>query len=253
MKGQYLLGIDLGTSATKAALYRTDGTLVAEATAEVPINYLRPGVVEQDSDDFYRTAAQTVRCCVTESGVDPRQIAALAFDSQMAGVGTIDENFNPATHFDSWLDMRCEPYIKQMDAQLGGMITRLSGCAPTCDHGPKILWWQHEQPEAYERIARFLMPAMSRKDEIDRCREALSTTPYPLSGLSDARSARSGLLCNSLGVDMGRLPRRGAVARRRGSDAAAGGGWAGAGTLVAELRRYGRGAGRGHRAGRHVV
>ena len=211
MKGQYLLGIDLGTSATKAALYRTDGTLVAEATAEVPINYLRPGVVEQDSDDFYRTAAQTVRCCVTESGVDPRQIAALAFDSQMAGVGTIDENFNPATHFDSWLDMRCEPYIKQMDAQLGGMITRLSGCAPTCDHGPKILWWQHEQPEAYERIARFLMPAgyVAGKMVGLSAEEAfIDHTFIHFSGLSDARNgAWSDLLCNSLGVDMGRLPR----------------------------------------------
>lgn len=211
MSQRYLLGIDLGTSATKAALYGVDGTLVAEATAEVPINYLRPGVVEQDSDDFYRTAAQTVRQCVQASGVDPRQIAALAFDSQMAGVGTIDENFAPATRFDSWLDMRCEPYIKQMDEQYGAMVTELSGCAPTCDHGPKILWWQHEQPEAYARIARFVMPAgyvAGKMVGLRADKAFIDHTFIHFSGLSDARrTAWSELLCEAFGVDRDRLPR----------------------------------------------
>jgi gluconokinase len=48
---QYLIGVDLGTSATKAALYRSDGEQVAEASQEVPLYYPRPGVVERN-DDF---------------------------------------------------------------------------------------------------------------------------------------------------------------------------------------------------------
>ena len=83
MNEKYLIGVDLGTSATKAALYRTEGTLVAEVTAEVPIYYPRPGVVEQENDDFYRTAAHTIRECLAASGVEPRQVAAIAFDSQI--------------------------------------------------------------------------------------------------------------------------------------------------------------------------
>ena len=70
LKKSYLIGVDLGTSGTKAALYRTDGTLVAEAGVEVPIYYPRPGVVEQENDDFYATAAQTVKRCIRDSGVD---------------------------------------------------------------------------------------------------------------------------------------------------------------------------------------
>src|SRR5512138_2830597 len=108
----YLIGVDLGTSSTKSALYRTDGTLVADATIEVPIYYPRPGVVEQENDDFYLTAAQTVRSCIQQSGIDPSEVMAIAFDSQMAGIGAVDEDFNPAIRFDSWLDMRCQPYIE---------------------------------------------------------------------------------------------------------------------------------------------
>ena len=64
---RYLMGVDLGTSATKAALYTVDGEMVAEAGAEVPIYTLRPGVVEQENDDFYRTAATTSTPTATPS------------------------------------------------------------------------------------------------------------------------------------------------------------------------------------------
>src|SRR3990172_6231523 len=129
MAGKYLIGVDLGTSGTKAALYRPDGKLIAKAAMEVPIYYPNPGVVEQDNDDFYTSAAQTVHRCVQDSGIDPDQIAAIAFDSQMAGIGTIDEEYKPATRFDSWLDMRCQPYIEMMDREAGDLVTRLTGCS----------------------------------------------------------------------------------------------------------------------------
>ena len=47
MEPKYLLGIDLGTSSTKSALYSQDCKLVADSTLEVPIYYQKPGVVEQ--------------------------------------------------------------------------------------------------------------------------------------------------------------------------------------------------------------
>jgi sugar (pentulose or hexulose) kinase len=68
MQPKYLIGVDLGTSATKAALYTPDGRLAAEASQEVPLYYPSPGVVEQESEDFYRSAALTVRQCLQESG-----------------------------------------------------------------------------------------------------------------------------------------------------------------------------------------
>ena len=127
MAKKYLIGVDLGTSATKSALYLEDGSLVAESTIEVPIYYPEPAVVEQENEDFYQTAAQTVNTCLIESGVNPKEVAAIAFDSQMAGVGAIDEDHNSVSKFDSWLDMRCEPQIKYLEENYGEMITELSG------------------------------------------------------------------------------------------------------------------------------
>ena len=56
--------------------------------------------------------------------------------------------------------MRCQPYIEWIDANITAiLVTRLTGCPPTCDHGPKILWWKEEEPEAYARVAKFVMPS----------------------------------------------------------------------------------------------
>ncbi|MFC1975087.1 FGGY-family carbohydrate kinase [Chloroflexota bacterium] len=210
MKQKYLIGADLGTSSTKAALYKTDGTLVVEASADVPLYYPKPGVVEQENDDFYQTAAQTIKACIRQSGIDPKEVAAVAFDSQMAGIGSIDEDFKPATRFDSWLDMRCETYIEYIDQHYGDLVTRLTGCPPTCDHGSKILWWKEERPAEYAKIAKFVLPSAyvaGRMAGLKADQAFMDYTFLHFSGLSDAENeAWSTKLCGLMGVDQGKLP-----------------------------------------------
>ncbi|HLE52642.1 MAG TPA: FGGY family carbohydrate kinase [Anaerolineales bacterium] len=210
MADQFLIGVDLGTSATKAALYKTDGTLIAEANQEVPLSYPRPGVVEQENDDFYNSAAFTVKECLRQSMIDPRQVAGIAFDSQMAGIGSIDEDYRPATRFDSWLDMRCQPYIEFMNKEAGALVTRLTGCPPTCDHGPKMLWWKHEQPGDYQRIAKFLTPAgyvAGTMAGLKADQAFIDYTFIHFSGFSDAQAGSwSQEICARLGMDLDKLP-----------------------------------------------
>jgi len=207
----YLIGVDLGTSGTKSSLYKVDGTLVAESFMEVQLLHPKAGVVEQKMEDFYSSAAQTVKTCVTQSGIDARNIAAIAFDSQMAGVGCIDENFNPAARFDSWLDMRCQPYIKEMAEQAADKITRLTGCPPTCNHGPKMLWWKHEQPQTYRKITKFLMPAayvVGRLAGLEPEQAFIDYTYLHFSGFADAQSGTwSSDLCQQFGLDRKKLPK----------------------------------------------
>jgi xylulokinase len=210
MAEKYLIGVDLGTSATKAALYHLDGILAAESSLEVPLYYPKPGVVEQENDDFYRSAAQTVRECIRQSGIDSRQVAAIAFDSQMAGIGSIDEDFKPVTRFDSWLDMRCQPYIEEMARAAGERVTELTGCPPTCNHGPKMLWWKHERPQEYARIARFVTPAGYVGGTVAGLKAEQAYMDYTfihMSGFSDAQQLTwSAELCQRFGFEMNKLP-----------------------------------------------
>ncbi len=210
MPPSYLIGIDLGTSATKTAIYTLDGKLVAQSSAEVPLYYPEPGVVEQEMADFYGTAAETTRRCLLESGIEPSRVLALACVSQMAGIGSIDEDFNPAAGFDSWLDMRCQPQIEYLELHHGEPITRLSGCPPTCNHGPKMLWWQHERPQDYARIARFVTPAgyvAGKAAGLKADQAFMDYTFIHFTACADAaRGAWSEELVSALGLDRRKLP-----------------------------------------------
>lgn len=210
MARDHLIGVDLGTSATKSALYRADGTLVAEASAEVALHYPSPGIVEQEQEDFYTTAAGTVRRLLTESGVPGSAVAAIGFDSQMAGIGAVDADFRPAIPFDSWLDMRCQPYIDELNRDHGDAITELSGCPPTCAHAAKILWWKKERPDDYRRIAKFLTPAgyVAGRLAGTRGQDAfMDHTFIHFTSCADARSgAWSDAMCERLGIDREKLP-----------------------------------------------
>ena len=211
MQKKYLIGVDLGTSGTKSALYQIDGNLISNASVEVPLFYPKPGVVEQENEDFYTSAAQTVRKCIESSGVEPKAIAAIAFDSQMAGVGLIDEDFKPVTRFDSWLDMRCQPFIEWMDKEYGERITQLTGCPPTCDHGPKMLWWKNEQPDVYERTAKFVMPGTyvaGKLADLIADQAFIDHTYIHFSGFSEAeKTTWSTELCQRFSLDIGKLPK----------------------------------------------
>jgi xylulokinase len=151
------VGCDLGTMGTKAAVVDLDGRILGEAFEEVRLIAPRPGIVEQDLLEIEESAYRTIRAALTAAG-SPEHVAGVAFSGQMSGIGGIDEAFRPATHFDSWLDSRCEPYIEAM-APERRRITEIAGCPPTYSHGPKLLWWHHERPRELAHVARFVVPA----------------------------------------------------------------------------------------------
>ena len=157
MQKPFLVSADLGTTGTKAAIFDSAGNLLASAYEETVLSYPRPGWVEQNPDDFYGSVVRTIKACVEQSGIEPSDVAAITFCGQMAGVCTIDANWDTPTPYDSWLDSRCKPYIEMMKPH-DDLVIQKSGGPPTYCHGPKILWWKHERPDVFKKIHKFVMP-----------------------------------------------------------------------------------------------
>lgn len=203
------VGCDLGTMGTKAAVVDGDGRILGQSFEETDLRSPRPGIVEQDMEDIEASAHRTVRAALEEAG-RPDDIGGVSFSGQMSGIGTIDERFEPATHYDSWLDSRCEPYIFEM-REHAGRITELSGCPPTYSHGPKILWWKRERPNDYRRISRFVVPGAfvaGRLCGLSADQAYVDRTYLHFSNLSDTAAAEwSDELIDLFGVDDEVLPR----------------------------------------------
>jgi xylulokinase len=203
------VGCDLGTMGTKAAVIDEAGRIHGEAFEEVELRYPGPGRVEQDFDEIESSAHRTIQQALRASG-RAKDVACAAFSGQMSGIGGIDERFRPATHFDSWLDTRCEPYIVRM-GEHADRVTELSGCPPTYSHGPKILWWQRERPDDFAGIARFVVPSgyvAGRLCGLGSDEAYIDRTYIHFSNLSDtARGEWSAELLEAFGLDGRILPR----------------------------------------------
>lgn len=210
MAKTYLIGVDLGTMGTKAAIFDTEGNLAAEAYEESKLYYPRPGWVEQKPTEIYGSAMRTIRSCLEQSGVAPSNVAGLALDGQMSGIGSVDTNWDTPTDYDSWLDTRCRDYITLLKEEEQRIIA-LTGGPPTISHGAKILWWMHEQPEAWKRIAKFVVPGgyvAGRMAGLKAEEAFIDRTYLHFTCLSDTKAGQwSDWLLDRFGVDKNKLPR----------------------------------------------
>ena len=153
----HVIGVDIGTTGTKTGIYDSDGRLKGEAFEESILRYPRPGQVEQDPEEIFESVLRTVKAAMARADLAPDRIAAIALDGQMAGLMAVDENWQPVTHYDSWLDTRCAPWLEQLRPHEQDII-RTCGMALAFNHAPKILYWR-DQPEVWRRIASFVQPA----------------------------------------------------------------------------------------------
>lgn len=206
----YLLGVDIGTQGTKTCLYDVSGQLIASAFEASNLIMKGPGMCEQDPHEIYGSVVRTVKSVVEQSGAHASQILALGMDGQMAGILGVDAQCQPVTPYDSWLDTRCEPQIEWMKRTAGERVLQITGAPVTYAHGPKILWWKQNQPEAYRRIAKFILPTTYVAAQLCGLRAEdtyLDYTCAHFSGYADIRNlVWSQELLEVFQVEEGKLP-----------------------------------------------
>ncbi|MBO5271027.1 MAG: xylulokinase, partial [Clostridia bacterium] len=114
---EYLLGIDVGTSGTKSAVFTSDGTLVAEAPASYPLYQPENGWAEQDPNDWWRAVCETLRA-VTEQ-VPAHRICAVGLSGQMHGTVMLDEQGDVIGRAIIWCDGRTGEECREIESRVG--------------------------------------------------------------------------------------------------------------------------------------
>jgi xylulokinase len=207
---QIVVGVDVGTTSTKAGVYGLDGSVLA--TAQVATTLRRgAGAIEQDPRELLASAHRGVAMCMQRVDRTPDAVAALAVTGQMAGVMGVDAAWEPVTWYDSWLDSRCAAQLRQLAADHGDLLVARTGCPPMLDHAPKMQWWRDERPADYARIARFVMPAVYVAGSLAGlgAEDAFIDPTYlHFTGVADARTrAWSPELLDALALNDEKLPR----------------------------------------------
>lgn len=204
----YLLGIDLGTSGTKTVLFNVQGQAVASAAAEYPLYQPRNGWAEQDADDWWRAAEETVRSVLEQSRVNPEDIKGLGISGQMHGLVLTDEHGSALRRAILWCDGRTQAECDELTAAVGAerLIQIAANPALTGFTAGKVLWVRKNEPDVWAKAKHILLP----KDYVR----------YKLTGvyaqeMSDAsgtnlldvrRREWSQEICQAVGLDLSMLP-----------------------------------------------
>ena len=158
MSADLLLGIDVGTGATKAALYDVEGRLRGSATVPTRLHRGGPGVVEQDPAEMEEEVHAAIHGALSDARAAGADVAAMALDGQMAGVMFVGDDGHAVGPFDSWLDTRCDPEVARLQPHAERIVASCGGY-PTYSAGPKLLWWLRERPDEIRRARAMVMPS----------------------------------------------------------------------------------------------
>jgi xylulokinase len=155
------MGIDVGTTGTRAIIVRPDGQVVAAALADhQPMRMEQPGWAEQDPEDWWQAAVSAVRGALTQAELKGSDIAAVGLSGQMHGVVLLDNTRSVLRPSLIWCDQRSQVQCDWITKKVGAdrLIQLTSNPALTGFSAPKILWVRDHEPNIYERAAHFLLP-----------------------------------------------------------------------------------------------
>jgi xylulokinase len=157
----YYLGIDVGTSGTKALLMDASGKIIGTATSPHGISIPRPLWSEQDPDDWWSAAARASRAALARCKVDGRQVAGVGLSGQMHGLVMVDGMGKPLRPCILWNDQRSAEQSTQIEARAGGrseLVAMVGNVAVSSFTLARVLWVRQHEPQVYDRCRKILLP-----------------------------------------------------------------------------------------------
>ena len=154
----YLLGIDIGTSACKVAVFEKSGTVVAAANSDYPVYYPKEGWAEQNPEEWWSAVCQAVKKVIEKAGIQPEEIAGIGIDGQSWSAIAMDKDGNVLTNTPIWMDTRAQSICDRLNEEIGAdKIFEVSGNSLQPSYTTaKILWYKENLPEVYAKIDKIL-------------------------------------------------------------------------------------------------
>lgn len=154
-----LIGLDLGTTGCKSAVFDENLEMLGEAYIEYPLIRISPTEIEQDANLWWDLAKQAIKLSVQNSKINPNRVKGIGVSSQGIAFVPVDRNFNPIRNAISWLDSRS---TSQKDSILGRFdeteIFSITGKRASESYVlPKLLWLRENEKDLYNRTHKFLM------------------------------------------------------------------------------------------------
>ena len=155
-----LLGIDLGTTSVKVAVFTDDGERIAAASRRHPTHRPRPGWAEQDPADWWRGLTGAV--AELDAAGALRDLTAVGLCAQVNTQLVADDAGTPLHPAITWQDGRCAETAAGLTERLAAADrARVRGGLGTVDAShpaARAAWLRTHRPDVWRRTTRLLAP-----------------------------------------------------------------------------------------------
>lgn len=153
-----LLGIDIGTSACKVAVFDENGTVLAQSNQPYQVYYPESGWVEQNAQEWWDAICTGIREVLSADGVNAECIKGIGVDGQSWSAIPVDRERNVLCNTPIWMDTRAREICEQVKEEIGqDTIFKVAGNDFLPSYvTPKLLWFRDERPEIFEKTYKFL-------------------------------------------------------------------------------------------------
>lgn len=122
---KFILVVDQGTTSTRAVLVNRQGQIVAQNSQPFEQHFPKPGWVEHDPEEIWKTVGQTIRGVVKQSGIEGKQIQAIGITNQRETVVAWNrKTAHPLYHAIVWQCRRTEPMCQKIRAKGRGQLAK---------------------------------------------------------------------------------------------------------------------------------
>lgn len=208
MEKGYLLGIDIGTSACKVAVFDREGQVAAQAAGDYPVYYPREGWAEQNPEEWWEAVCHAIRNALESGEIDPKEIAGVGIDGQSWSAIAIDQKGKVLTNTPIWMDTRAQTICDRLNKEIGcDTIFQVAGNSLQPSYTTaKILWYQENMPEVYNKIDKILQSNSFIAFKLTGAVTQDISQGYGLHCFDMRKGAWDEEMCEKLGIPMSFLP-----------------------------------------------
>jgi gluconokinase len=156
MNAAYFIGIDVGTTSTKAIAFSQSGQVKAQSTQLYGLKVPQPGWAEQDPEEILAAVVRGVAQVMQQ--IEPSSVAALGFSAAMHSLIAMDHQGKALTPAIVWADNRSIAQVEQLKQDQTGHALYLRTGTPIHPMSPlpKLLWLRETMPDIFQAAARFI-------------------------------------------------------------------------------------------------
>lgn len=152
---QFTIGLDIGTTGTKAVFLEAGKGVIASATAESSLHSPHAGWAEAQTEQWLSNVYSTVRELLEISGCQPEHVVGLSTTGMVPAVVPLDHAGNPVYRAVLQNDARAVAEISVVADELGDRDVVAETGSPLSQQSlaPTLRWFQEHEPDVWSKTA----------------------------------------------------------------------------------------------------